>query len=222
MKTLAVIHTSMVFVTVEPMMQNLFKELIPDARLINILDDSLLPDVIAAGQVTRSVATRMCDYVVAAEKTGADAILSLCSSVGPAIDIARTRVNIPVIKIDDAMATRAAESAQTVGVMATLETTMAPTVRLIEEKADAASKAIAVTPGLVAGAFEKLMNGDKSAHDRMILDSARELAKSVDILVFAQASMARLADEVATETHREVLTSPRLGITYVRSALNGS
>jgi Asp/Glu/hydantoin racemase len=221
MNTLAVIHTSMVFVNTEPMMQNLFNELIPHVRVINIVDDSLLPDVMEAGQVTPNVTSRLCDYLVAAEKTGADAILSVCSSVGPAIDTARTRVSIPVIKIDDAMAKRAAESAQNIGVMATLETTMAPTVQLIREKADAADKAVVVTPGLLAGAFEKLMSGDKAAHDRMILDSARELAKSVDILVFAQASMARLAGEAAMATGKEVLTSPRLGISYVKSVLDG-
>ena len=52
MKTLAVIHTSMIFIDVEPMMQDLFKELMPQVRLINIVDDSLLPDVMKAGKIT--------------------------------------------------------------------------------------------------------------------------------------------------------------------------
>ncbi len=110
MKTLALIHTSMVFINVETMMQDLFKEIMPDVRLINIVDDSLLPDVMEVGKITPEVTSRMVDYIVAAEKTGADAILSLCSSLGPSIDEARKHVKIPVIKIDDAMAEKAAES----------------------------------------------------------------------------------------------------------------
>ena len=66
-QTLALIHTSMVFLTVETMMKDLFAELLPGVRLINIVDDSLLADVMRAGQIPPAVASRMADYVVAAE-----------------------------------------------------------------------------------------------------------------------------------------------------------
>ena len=220
MKTLAIIHTSMVFIDVEPMMKELFKELMPKVRLINIVDDSLLPDVMQAGEITPEVTSRMCDYVVAAEKTGADAILSLCSSLGPTIDVARGRVKIPVIKIDDAMAVKASETKQKIGVMATLVTTLSPTVELVKEKSKALENEIEITPCLVDGAFEKLMSGDKATHDQMVLHEAEKLAKSVDSIVFAQASMTRLAEAVAKATGKEVLTSPRLGITYMKSVLD--
>jgi hypothetical protein len=85
-KTLALIHTSMVFITVETMMRDIFAEVMPDVRLINIVDDSLLPDVMETGAISPAVTRRMCAYVVAAEVAGADAVLSLCSSLGPTID----------------------------------------------------------------------------------------------------------------------------------------
>ncbi len=50
-KTLALIHTSMVFVNVETMMKDMFAEIMPDVRLINIVDDSLLPDVMEMGHI---------------------------------------------------------------------------------------------------------------------------------------------------------------------------
>ena len=82
-KTLALIHTSMVFVNVETMMKDMFAEIMPDVRLINIVDDSLLPDVMNSGIIDVDVQKRMSAYVKAAQETGADAVLSLCSSLGP-------------------------------------------------------------------------------------------------------------------------------------------
>ena len=97
-ETLVLIHTSQVFLSVETMMKQMFVEIMPEVRLINILDDSLLPDVMTDMTISNNVTKRLCLYVLAAEATGADAVLSLCSSMGPAIDVARKLVNIPVIK----------------------------------------------------------------------------------------------------------------------------
>jgi hypothetical protein len=57
-RTLALIHTSMVFITVETMMRDIFAEVMPDVRLINIVDDSLLPDVMETGKISPAVTRR--------------------------------------------------------------------------------------------------------------------------------------------------------------------
>jgi len=219
-KTLGLIHTSLVFITVETMMRDIFAEVMPDVRRINIVDDSLLPDVMAAGHITLAVQQRMNAYVQAAEKAGADALLSLCSSLGPAIDEARGLVKIPVIKIDDAMTEKAVQDAQKIGVLATVGTTLGPTVRLLEEKAVTAGKAVEIHPELVSGAFEFLMSGDKTRHDEMVSVSAERLSGSVDLLVLAQASMTRLVPLLESETGLPVLSSPRLAIEYTRRVLD--
>ena len=162
-QTLALIHTSKVFLTVETMMQGIFAEVMPDVRLINIMDDSLLPDVMAEGRISPPVVRRMCAYVMAAEATGADAVLSLCSSLGPTIDVARKLVDIPVIKIDDAHTEKAAREADRIGVIATVATTLPPTVALIREKAAAIHKNVEIRESLSNAAFEALMRGRKQA-----------------------------------------------------------
>jgi Asp/Glu/hydantoin racemase len=220
-QTLALIHTSQVFLTVETMMKSMFAEILPEVRLINIMDDSLLPDCMAAGGITPEVTRRMCAYVVAAEVAGADAILSLCSSLGPTIDVARKRVRIPVIKIDDAHTEKAAREADRVGVMATVATTLAPTVALIREKAAALGKPVEIQESLSNAAFEALMRGEKDQHDAMVLDAACELGPKVDVILFAQASMTRLAPAVEQVTGRPVLTSPRLSIEHTKRVLAG-
>lgn len=219
-KTLALIHTSQVFLTVETMMRDLFREIMPEIRLINILDDSLLPQCMAEQRISPEVARRMCAYIVAAETAGADAVLSLCSTVGPVVDLARKMVNIPVIKIDDAHTEKAAREYGRIGVMATVASTLAPTVALIREKAQLAGKQVEIRESLSNAAFEALMAGDKDRHDRMLLEAARKLAPDVDVILFAQGSMTRLAPAVEQATSRPVLTSPRLAIEYTKRVLD--
>lgn len=219
MKTLGCIHTSMVFVTVETMMSDIFAEVMPDVRLVNIIDDSLLPDVMAAGTVTEAATRRMCLLARAAEIAGCDAALSLCSSLGPSIDTARKETGIPIVKIDDAMCLAAARDADRIGVMATVPTTLGPTVDLVHEKAGELGREVSVERCLVEGAFEKLMAGEKDRHDRMVQDAATRIASMVDVIVFAQASMTRLAPGVADLTGLQVLTSPRLGIEHTARIL---
>jgi len=219
-QTLACIHTSMVFINVETMMNDIFKEIMPKVRRINIIDDSLLADVMASGKITQSITRRMCAYVQAAEESGADAILSLCSSLGPTIDIARPLVNIPVIKIDDPMAEEAARSAKRIGVMATVLTTLRPTVDLIRSKASAMNKEIHIEPTLVEGAFQILMSGDRERHDRMVAEEAQKLASKVDVIVLAQASMTRLVPILGQKTSLRILSSPRMAIEYTAKILN--
>lgn len=218
-KTLALIHTSMVFLRVETLMFDLFRKIMPEVRLINLLDDSLLPDTMTAGRVTPTCVERMALLAKTGEKTGANAILSLCSSLGPAVDEARKHVTISIIKIDDAMTQAAVEQAYRIGVMATVHTTLAPTVDLLKEKALALRKEVCILPGLVQGAFDLLMKGKKAEHDDMISKNAAVLRTQTDLIVFAQASMTRLAPRISKEIGQTVLTSPEMGIEYTKKIL---
>ena len=220
MKTLGCIHTSLVFINVETMMKDIFNEIMPDVRLINFVDDSLLYDVMNAGKVKEPEIERMCLLAKAAEISGCDAILSLCSSLGPSIDFARKKTNIPIVKIDDPMCEMAVQKAKSIGVMATVMTTIGPTVDLVYEKANNKGREIKVERSFVSGAFEKLMGGDKEAHDEMVQQQAIKLAKKVDIIVFAQASMTRLAPGIERLTGLEVMTSPRSCIEYTAKMLS--
>jgi Asp/Glu/hydantoin racemase len=193
----------------------------PDVELINIMDDSLLPTVMAEQQISPAVTQRMCDYIRAAVVAGADAVLSLCSSLGPTVDVARPMVDVPVIKIDDAHTEKAVRDADRVGVMATVATTLRPTVELIHTQAGAIGKEVEVVESLSDAAFEALMGGEKGRHDEMVVAAAKELAPRVELILFAQASMTRLAPRVEEETGLVVLTSPRLAIEHTKRVLDG-
>ena len=139
MKTVVVIHTGPA--TIQPIKQQ-FLEILPDIRVINIMDDSLLNDVMAAGSLTEAVSGRVLSYMQQGEKMGAAALLNACSSVGEAAIAARPLIGIPIIKIDDTMAEKAITLGRKIGVVATVKTTLEPTVRLIRLKAAEVDKEI--------------------------------------------------------------------------------
>ena len=98
-----------------------------------------------------------------------------------------------MVKIDEAMAARAASEGTYIGVLATVPTTLGPTSDLIQAQADEIGRKITLEQRLCEGAFSVLMSGDREKHDAMILEQAMDLAKKVDLIVLAQASMSRLA-----------------------------
>ena len=64
---------------------------------------------------------------------GADAVLNCCSSVGEVADAAQDigrYTGIPIVRIDEEMCREAARLGKRVGVLATLPTTLEPTMQL--------------------------------------------------------------------------------------------
>src|SRR5687768_9677105 len=134
-KMVVILHTSFVFFQREPLLFELLDELLPDVERANIVEDKLLHDVMTNGQITSDVMRRMCHYVMAAEAIGADVIFNSCSSLGPTMDVARQITSIPIVKIDEGMARLAAQEGERIGVLATVPTTLQPTICLIEDHA---------------------------------------------------------------------------------------
>ncbi|MDQ0718366.1 Asp/Glu/hydantoin racemase [Streptomyces luteogriseus] len=209
--SIAVLHTSLLFVNVDSVINDYLAELAPDAKVLHFVDSDVLATVVRDGGISPASTQRMVHLAQAAASAGADVIFSACSSVGPAIDVARRLVSVPIVKIDDAMTASAVKAADAIGVLATVPTTLPPTRALLEEKARAAGRGITVRERLCEGAFSVLMSGDRDRHDAMALDGARALATEVDAIVLAQASMARLAPVIAEAVGKPVLCSPRSG-----------
>ena len=214
MKTVFAIHTGPVLVDV---FKKLFPELLPDVRLVNIVDDGLLNDVRAAGGLTPSVTRRIVGYGMLAESSGADAILNCCSSVGEAADVLAQTVSIPVIKIDNRMAIQATEQGSRIGIVATVATTLDPTERLIQRKANESGKSVTTKRYLVDSAFDALLSGNTEEHDRLLKAEIEAAMKDNDVVVLAQGSMARLVPTI--EQRVPVLSSPRSSVEALKERL---
>ena len=200
-------------------LKKVFNELLPDCRLVNIIDDSLIHDVVQAGEVTSQVSKRLLNYYQNAVEIGADVILNTCSSVGEAVDRARPFVSVPIVKIDEGMALEAVSRYSRIGVIATLPTTLHPTMNLLRSQAAATGKFIELADGLASGAYDALVSGKPNDHDRLIMETAASIASSVDAIVLAQGSMARMEEALKEKTGKPVFSSPYLGVMAVKQLL---
>src|SRR5574340_17177 len=96
-----------------------FRDLWPEARTINLLDDSLAPDLAADGRLTDRMIGRFVALARYAHGCGANAVLFTCSAFGPAIEAARAAVDIPVLKPNEAMFEEALAAGTRIGLIAT-------------------------------------------------------------------------------------------------------
>lgn len=216
-KKLGLVHTS---ATLVPVFGQLCKEKLPDVEVFNIADDSLVRGIITAGSLTAQISRRVASYLESAELAGADYIMVTCSSIGPAVESAAKLIDVPVLRVDQPMADKAVQTGKRIGVIATLATTLEPTADLIQRRAQAAGKQIELTSQLCDGAFDALMSGDAATHDAIVSSVLKELSTTVDVIVLAQASMARVVDTLPPQERRvPILASPALAVDYLRTVL---
>lgn len=211
--TIAMLHTVPGLITD---MEARAQDAVPGLRVLHYVDESLLQDTIAKGTTPGHVRRRLVNYARYAEESGAQALLVSCSSIGEAATAAADFVSIPVLRIDSPMADLAVASGDRIGVLATLSATLGPTTRLVEESAKRQNKTPTITARKVDGAFSALRAGDRAMHDRLVLAAFSELAVECDVVVLAQASMARVIDHTQDQPGGPtVLTSPDSGMTQL-------
>ena len=202
-------------------LSDLLNEILPGYQVMNILDDSMIADIISAGELTKDVKRRLYGYYEIACASGAELILNTCSSIGDAVYGAREFMPVPIVRIDEAMSRKAIETADSIAVLATLPTTLDPTIRLLESCARESGKKISIVSGLAEGAFSAITAGDGETHDRLISETAQKVALTCDVILLAQGSMARMEEPLQQLTGKTVFSSPRTGIEMVKEILEG-
>ncbi len=218
-KKLGLIHTS---ATLVPVFQTLTDKYLAgkDIKTFNISDDSLIKNTIERGVLTPETSRRVINYVASAEEAGADFILVTCSSIGPAVEIAAALVDVPVLRVDQPMADKAVQMGRKIGVAATLSTTLEPTSDLVRRRAALVGKEIELTSRLCEGAFDALMNGNPELHDKTVASALKELSQQVDVILLAQASMARVVNQLSDEDKKvPILASPDLAVQHLTEIL---
>ena len=215
---------TVVFVhTVQPLLpvfSQLGAELLPGVKLYHILDEPMLERVKRRCGLTTEDGARLAEHIKGAVAINADAALVTCSTISPVVDMIRTSAAIPVLKIDEAMIREAVGLGRRVGVIATAATTLEPTRSLLEAEAARQGTTVTTELVLVEGAIAALFAGDGEIHDRLVSRAALEVAGRSDVVVLAQASMAR-ALAVMPEEHRPapILSSPHLALRQIKELL---
>jgi Asp/Glu/hydantoin racemase len=215
-KKLAFVHTGHLLI---PVFTKFARELLPEFEVFHMLDESLIRNTIAAQRLTKATTRRVLRLVESAHEGGADAVMVTCSSIGPAVAEARRLFDFPVLRVDEAMAEEAVRLGTRIGVVATLRTTLEPTIALLEETAAAAGRNVQILPALSEGAFDAVLAGDIETHDRIVSESLTSLRKQAEVIVLAQASMARVASYWERNGGPPVLSSPELALRSAREKL---
>ena len=129
-----------------------------------------------------------------------------------------THGRFTALRIDRAMADRAAQLGPRILVVAALESTLGPTADLIHESAAMLGTRVNIKPLLVDGAWSQFLSGDQGAYVQTIADTIRNAGRLVDVVNLAQASMAP-AEGLLADLGVEVLSSPQLGVRSIMARL---
>ncbi len=217
MKKAAIFHTNAGTLEV---MRILTKGIMPDIDIMHIVEDSMIRDVMKNGGPTPAINARIENYIQCAQKAGCAVFMTACSSIGGSVEQCQFISFIPVMRIDEAMADEAVRIGRKIAVLATVETTLKPTLELIGRKAGQSGKSIDIVSHLMADAFTAFLEGELSAHDTLVSAGLRKMiGEKCDVIVLAQASMARVL-ETMEALPVPVLTSPESGIRLLKDRID--
>ncbi len=193
---------------------------LPEVDALHILDEPLLARIKQHGHAGPEDDDRLLDHVRVAANVGAAVALVTCSSASESVERIRDRAAIPVISADEAMAEEAVRRGHRIFVVATAATTLQPSERRLRLAAEQLGKPIEVSTRFVDEALAALLHGDAETHDRLVIEAVEGAAAGADVIVLAQATMARVLPLLADAPPRvPVLASPPLALMEVRRAI---
>ena len=206
MAIIGFLHTSDVHV---PSFGALMRELAPDVADIHVVDEDLLTRARRRG-VDADLRARLLHRLHDLIRRQADLVVCTCSTLGGHAEEMSPQAGVPVLRVDRPMAEAAVAAGGRVAVVAAVESTLAPTRRLLDDCAAEAGSSAVVVDAPCLDAWALFEAGDEEGYLRRIAEHVRAVASggNVDVVVLAQASMApaiaRLSDLTVP-----VLSSPR-------------
>ena len=82
----------------------LCRDRLPDVKVTQIINESMIEDTIEAGYVRQPTIEALITFSEACFKMGTELVMVTCSSIGPAVDLIQSRFEKPVLRIDEPMA----------------------------------------------------------------------------------------------------------------------
>jgi Asp/Glu/hydantoin racemase len=218
--TVALVHA--VIPAMAPMRETLAREL-PELRVLNLLDEGLLSEVERRGGLTPECVDRLTRVVGLGVEAGARAVLLTCTAYSPVVGEVQSRFpGVPVLAVDQVMVDQAVARASRIGVLATVPAGLEQQCTMLRRVAERLGKRIELVPSVHPEAMAALNRGDGETHDRILLEALPDLARQVELVLLAQASMARLAPKLPADLGVPVLTSPGLAVERLRETLAAS
>ena len=189
-------------------------------EILRYEDAAVFEETAKEGRVGRESAARFLGMYADAARSGAGAVLSVCSTVA---DLARSMrdlgglIGVPIVGINDEMCREAVRSGKRILVAATFPSAVGPTKRSILRAGAELGREVEVSEVVAGGGF----GSDAGAFEKLLAEKLRDAAKSADVIVFAQASMEPCAAFVQKALGQRGLADPKFGARALKSALAG-
>ncbi|MGY0390698.1 hypothetical protein ACWZJV_27305 [Nocardioides sp. WG-D5] len=206
--TVALIHASQAALAPA---EGAFGDEFPEADLWHLLDSRLVTDADAAGGLTEDLRARMATLIQYAIDGGADSVQLTCSMYGPvAYDVA-ARQPVTVLASDQAMFDQVVVLRPgRVAVLASLGAAAADSAQRLGDWLAAAGVTSTIESVVVAGAADAVSAGDVEELTQIMAVSAATVAKTAEVIVLAQYSLAPALAGIAAAVDVPVLSAPHL------------
>ena len=194
------------------------KQLGSDVEILNYEIPSVFHEIAEAGYVTSKASAKLISVYMKAVEDGADAILSVCSTVGDvaySMQDAAKYLGVPIVIINEEMCRETVRQGKRIAIMATFRTSVEPTKNILHRVAREMGKRVEVTEVIVEGGFG--LEPDK--FKALMAAKAGEIADKVDVIVFSQGSMAYCEEHIAKMYKIPVLSNPRFAAVDLKAAL---
>lgn len=214
MKKLTFLHTSPVHIDTY---NSLLQEQNANVEVEHIVAEELLDRAREDG-ITADLQTTIERQVLGAIEQGADVVLCTCSTIGGCAESVPGGTTSTVMRVDRAMAERAVEIGAEIVVVATLASTIEPTLALIKDAAEKAQRLVNLRSVVFESAWACFEAGDQEGYVDEIAAGLPTVAKGADVIVLAQGSMAQAAEQCG-DLGVPVLSSPKLGLAAALAAV---
>ena len=216
-KMLGIIHAA---VFTSQVVQKYITEIIPEVTVAHAGDDTIQMTNSASepGFIPKVNYFKFVTLAKFLEDAGADLIMLACSTFNRAVEYARPMIETPMLQIDRPMMDLAVQQGERVGLLATLESTVPSSERLLRLAAEEAGKKVEIKTVLCSEAFKVLRQGNTAKHNEILLTEIDKLSKQVDSIVLAQVSMTAL-EPFLKNPRVPVYNSGRTGFNKAREIL---
>lgn len=195
-----------------------FDRLWPEATTMDLLDESLSRDLATLGEMNDEIYDRIDRLALHAVKAGATAILYTCSAFGDAIEQSRQRLELPVLKPNEAMFEQALQTEGQIGLAATFAPSIPSMAEEFAQMAASRNDTRELATTLIPDAMQRLAEGDAEFHHSRVAEGVTRLG-DCDTVMLAQFSMSGARSHVESRVSSRILTSPDSAVAKLKSLI---
>ncbi len=146
------------------------------------------------------------------------AVLVTCSSLGEFIDRYKAGRMLPLFRIDEPMMAQAVTVGKKIGLVVTNDTTIKPSISLLQKAAATAQADVAITCLQCKQDVSNLANSADNTQEVLIKEKLEAIFAPFDVIVLAQVSIGRIFERHSFNPSRPTLKSYESGIAPVLEA----